>query len=69
MRQLTNPSDLDYELVKSVAWEGERCTLSDELREKIDKNREQFLKLIEDGVPCYGNSWPMPSLSAFSSMA
>ena len=54
MRQLTNPSDLDYELVKSVAWEGERCTLSDELREKIDKNREQFLKLIEDGVPCYG---------------
>ena len=54
MKQINHPSDIDYSLIKSIAWDNERCTLGEKLIQNIEKHRKRFLNLIEQGTPCYG---------------
>ena len=54
MIRINQLADIDWDSVQAVAYSHEPLEISEQLLAKVDEGRSTFLKLIEQGAPCYG---------------
>lgn len=54
MIRLDQSADINWDNLQAVAYEGAHLELGPVLLDQVDKGRRTFLRLIEQGVPCYG---------------
>ena len=54
MISINSASDINWQNLQAVAYQNERLQINGALLAQVDQGRQQFLDLINQGIPCYG---------------